>query len=348
MIARLLVQLPFTIAVPDGAEFVVYGYEDEGCEVRFYPPCRSDQCTAGRQVDVKIGGRPAFFADLLRIDFHRDSFSRCPNEQDPPEAVIKRAVDSLVARIRHVANAPQARSVNFPQVTWRLQYLDDSGQELERDESLVRARLGLARSVSYVGLDEAAWNDIHSLPPDYEPEPWDELLLEAQFELPRIGPAVVLAATALEVLISRTLDTLAVTLHTPALWEWVNARSDILKRPTVEEQFDSLLHLFTGHSLKSERQLWASFMNLKQARNTFVHTGVARIGSHPVSAETAGKLVRAAQDVVAKVREWLPEEQRWTVLKHGLQVETTIWFFDRAEAKSSVPQDADPNEAAEI
>ena len=334
MIARLLVQLPFTIGVPDGAEFRVVCYEDEGYEVRFYRPCRSDQCTTGSTVDVKIGGRPAFFADLLRVDFFRESFSRNPSEQDPPEAVIKRAVDSLVARLRHVTNAPQVRPVDFPQVTWHLQYLDDCEQELEKDESLVRGRGGQARSLSYVGMDEAVWDDIHSLPQDYVPEPWDELLLEAQFELPRVGPAVVLAATALEVLISRTLDALAGTSDSLALWRWLNSRSDILKRPTVEEQFDSLLHLFTGRSLKGDGQLWASFKNLKQARNTFVHTGVARVGRKPVSAETAGKLVGAAHDVVAKVREWLPEEQRWAVSRHDLRLETTMWLFGRPDAES--------------
>jgi hypothetical protein len=348
VIARLLVQLPFAIAVPDGAEFWVYRYEDDGCEVRLYPPGRSDQSTIDGSIDVKIDGRPAFLAEVLRIDFLRESFSRDPDVLDPLDAVVKRAVDSFVARLRHVCNAAQARPVDFPLVTWHLQYLDDDEQELEKVESLVRGRGGRASSFSYVGMDEAVWEDVHSLPQDYQTEAWEELLLEAQFELPRIGPAIVLAATALEVLISQSLDALATASDSAALWRWLNGRKDVLKRPTVEEQFDALLRLFTGHSLKEESRLWDAFMHLKQARNSFVHTCVAMLGRKPVSIETAGQLVQAASDVVAAVREWLPEKQRWPVSRHDLQLETMVWPFGRP-AEGSVPvEETDSGTETEI
>ena len=35
MLARLYVALPFQIAIPEGAEFPVYKYEDDGTQSRF-------------------------------------------------------------------------------------------------------------------------------------------------------------------------------------------------------------------------------------------------------------------------------------------------------------------------
>ena len=94
------------------------------------------------------------------------------------------------------------------------------------------------------------WQDIHELPPDYEPPAWEELLLDAEAEFPRIGPAIVLAATALEVLISQVLDRLAAQSSLPApLWQWINRRGE---EPAVDQQYDALLKFFTGHSLKEE------------------------------------------------------------------------------------------------
>src|SRR5262249_862006 len=143
----------------------------------------------------------------------------------------------------------------------------------------------------------------------------------AQHDLPRIGPAVVLAATALEVFIARKLDELAsLKSLSQELWSWINDRGSYLREPTVEEQYEVLLRFFTGHSLKSEAALWKSFMNLKTARNSFVHDGVARAGGVPLSIEDARNLVTGASNVIAKVREWLPEELHWPIFSHHAEV----------------------------
>jgi hypothetical protein len=105
------------------------------------------------------------------------------------------------------------------------------------------------------------------------------------------------------------------------LWNWINDRGNYLREPTVEEQYDALLRFLTGHSLKSEAALWQSFMNLKTARNTFVHEGVAKVGGTPISVDVARQLVSGANDVIAKVREWLPVAMHWPVFKHNVQVE---------------------------
>jgi hypothetical protein len=334
MIARLLVQLPFLVAVPDGGTFPLHPYQVDGCTVCVYPPVRSSDSTAGSNLDIKINGAPAFLADLLRIDFHKDSFERKAETHDPPPELIQSVVDAFLARLRCVANAAQVRSVDFPMATYRLTYLDDNENEFDKTEGLARERFGQQHSFSYVGLDQGVWEDVHSLAVDFQPQPWDELLLEAEYELPRVGPPIVLAATALEVLIARTLDALAAATDKKDLWAWVNSRSDVLKRPTVEEQFDSLLLLLAQRSLKDEPSLWQLFMNLKSARNAFVHTGQARIGNTVVSEEKARELVRGAREIVTTVRSWLPEEHRWPVLMHDLTLETAVWLFGRPPTDS--------------
>lgn len=270
-----------------------------------------------------MDGVPAFQADALRIDFYKESFNRTTQSPcDPPEDVIRRAINSFLIRLRYVARAAQVRPLDHLRITWRIRYLNDDETELEIDENLIRGRGGLQFSFSWIGLNKQVWEDVHDLPPDYEPPPWDELLLDAQSDLPRVGPAVVLAATALEVFIARILDGLAeLQPMPPELWTWINQRGDCLREPTVEEQYDALLKFFTGHSLKTEAKLWEGFRNLKTARNSFVHEGIAKVGGTPISTETARKLVASASEIVSKVREWLPQELHWPLFKHTIQVE---------------------------
>ncbi len=217
MLARLFVLLPFNLTVPDGEQFIVYEYEDSGYKVRFYPPGRSDRAPSSTDPDqLKINGIPAFQAEVLRIDFHKDSFDRRSEIPcDPPEPVINRAINSFLVRLRHVLHAAQVRPLNFPLVTWRLQYLNDDETELEKKERFVRGRGTFQFSFSWTALTKKVWDDVHNLQPDYEPPPWESLLLDASAELPSIGPAVVLAATALEVFISQVLDQLATIRNAP-------------------------------------------------------------------------------------------------------------------------------------
>jgi hypothetical protein len=321
MIARLFVLLPSPVVVPDGEQFRVYEYEDASYQVRVYPPGRSDRAPTPDSADqIKIDGVSAFQADALRIDFHKESFERGRESPwDPPEHLMRRAVNSFVIRLRHVTRAGQMRPINFMSATWRLQYLNEDETELERDDKLVRVRGTLSFSMRWVTLNRNVWEDIHALPVDYEPPPWDGLLLDASVELPSVGPALVLAATSLEVFIAYVLDKLATLKNVPTdLWTWINQRQ---REPTVEEQYDSLLQFFTGHSLKEDLRLWKLFMNLKAARNSFVHEGVAKIGGTPVTNETASQLIRGAVEIIAKIRGWIPLELHWKEFKHTIQVE---------------------------
>lgn len=323
MLARLFVLLPFKLAIPEGQEFRLYEYEDEGYKVRMYPPIRSDRPASMDSPDrIEIDGMAAYQADALRIDFWKEGFDRRKdNPLDPPEDVIRRSVNWFLVRLRYVSRAPQVRPLDFPLGGWRIRYLNDDETELEFDESLVRGRGAVRFSFNWITLNKTVWEDIHSLPADYDPPPWDALLLDAFGALPSIGLAIVLAATSLEVFIAHVLDKLAgLGRVDPFLWKWINERGDWLREPTVEEQFDILLKFLAGHSLKEDQKLWEAFKNLKSARNSFVHEGLAKIGGAPVTIEIARGLIQSASQAISAVRQWLPGQLLWPEFNYKFEV----------------------------
>jgi hypothetical protein len=314
MIARLVVALPFNVAVPEGAKFNVYTYEDEGCHVSVYPPGRSDDpVLADIPEDIKINGTPGFIANGLRVDFRKEKFDRRRGQPwDPSEALLQRTVDWFLTRFRYVTRAQQVHPLQWSQVSWRLRYLQDDESEFEEDEDFVRGYAARAIRLSIVGVNPDVWDQIHSLDADYAPPPWDSLRLDAIAALPSVGTAIVLAATCLEVFISYVLEKLVAKSDMPGdVWNWINDRGDWLKNPTTDEQFDILLRLLGGHSLKEEKSLWEAFKNLRKARNSFVHEGAAKIGDKAATEADARRLVASAESIIDWVKQWLPAEARW-------------------------------------
>ena len=161
-------------------------------------------------------------------------------------------------------------------------------------------------------LDAQTWSELRAEPEKAAPA-WETLLLDASAVLPQIGPAIVLAYTALEVLIAAVLSDLAARDPSKqALWTWVQTL-DYVRRPSVSDHYSDLFSLFTGQSLKSDQKLWEKFCRLRRARNTFVHEGTALADAQPVDADGAGELILAAREIVKWVREQLPTDLRWQV-----------------------------------
>ena len=324
MIARLTVAVPFVMAVPDGADFPLWSSEEDGYGVTLRPPVRSDvPLPSDAPAQVEIDGKRAYLANAVQIDFHKSAFDRSKGgPSDPPEALLRSTVTSLLARLRYTTRATQINAGEPLQGTsWRLEYLNDDGSELAPDPALMRARTSVARRASFVAVSPAIWNAAHQLASAWASPVWDDILLDASGALPSVGTAVVLGATALEVFISHVLDGLAEAGRIPAdVWAWLNDRDNWLKEPSTEEQFDVLLKHFTGHTLKDDRPLWQAFKELRTARNTFVHQGRATVGGVAITAERASVLIRSAHQIVQRVREWLPEDQRWPA--HSVPVQT--------------------------
>jgi hypothetical protein len=78
----------------------------------------------------------------------------------------------------------------------------------------------------------------------------------------------------------------------------------------VAEKFDVVLRALTGHSLKDEAQLWRYHKELRDARNTLVHKGLAMVGTSRVDARKARELVGGAEKIIKWVELLLPEAKR--------------------------------------
>ena len=221
--------------------------------------------------------------------------------------------------------------MQIQQCTFRLNYLNDDGSELTHQEGYYRTRFCKSVPMSWIALTSGVWDDVHALPANYSPPPWEGLLLDAAYPGISVGNSIVLAATAIEVFVARILDLLSADSTVPKdLWIWINNRPNFLQEPSLEEQFDVLLKLLCGHSLKEgDHELWDMFKNLKSARNSFVHEGVARVGKNgkPLSREQAVPLIAAASRIIQKVRDWVPEKYHWKQHFHQIQVQAAVMLL---------------------
>ena len=344
MIARLHLLLPFSVWIPEGSTFGLFQYDEGDCAVTVYPPLRSSEPHPYAPDAVEIDGAPAFSANALQIDFQKSTFDRSEKTDcDPPKELIAKTINAFLDRLRYVIQATHVRPVNFPNGTWRLAYLDDSGAELTPEKGLVRARVSRQFHIQFAGLNAQIWQNIHELPPDYAIPSWESLRLDAIAAFPHVGTAIVLAASALEVYVETVLHPIAERKGIPPrLWEWIwedqgKKRMD----PSVNDQFDVFLLVMTGHSLKEESVLWQSFQNLKEARNKFVHEGRATIGGHPISDAKALELVHRVGEIIGKVESWIPEDLRTVRLENKIQISIRKTIF-RAEPEP--PQDGSPKQ----
>jgi hypothetical protein len=322
MIGRFSLALPFEFAVPKGAEFPILGYHDGACLVREYPPVLTDvPLKESQPISITLDGVEGMVVNGLRIDFVREAFDRSQGiASDPPEDFMIQCAERLLSRLRFISGAAHAPVHVLRSTPWSLQYLNDDESEFESAEGLVRKRGHLGFRWAIIGLTPTIWSQMVALGPTFEPPVWHTLLLDAQHLMPNIGAAVTLASTALEVFGSHVVNQLA-TMHSTVpreMWSWINYRgNDFSKHPSVEEQFDNLLKTLCGHSLKEQGTLWIAFQHLRQARNSFVHTGTATIGKKKkrggvrVTDEMARQLIASAVEITTIVRGWLPEELRW-------------------------------------
>jgi hypothetical protein len=83
-------------------------------------------------------------------------------------------------------------------------------------------------------------------------------------------------------------------------------------------------------TLKDEDTLWQAFQKLKNARNKFVHEGTPKIGNTAALTEMeALMLVGQAEAIVARIREWIPENLRWPVFVAQSKLEFSLPIFDQ-------------------
>jgi hypothetical protein len=316
MRARLKIHVPFTMIIPENVEFVSSPYDLDGCIVVNQPPLRlGDPSNLGAPRKINIDGLPAYEADIVQIDFFKESFKRVKGQgfPDPSSETQLKAVNNFIRRLRYVTKAAALQPITENTRSSRLEYTNDDGSPLERDERLIRTYVATAQTFSYALIIPEVWRDAESLGPDFQAPIWDELRLDSERALPHIGTSIALTAISLERFITDVIGQLAKAQAKPdGLWGWVVDRED-LKKPTVEEMFDPLLKIFTGHSLKEELNLWEAMKDIKNARNRFVHDGIPRVGknSPPLTFAQALSLIVKSREIVAKIRSWLSQELQW-------------------------------------
>jgi hypothetical protein len=283
---------------------------------------------------ILMDGVSTVHANMLQIDFHKNDFERrsgvdCQDLSEDLVGLAFELANRLFISIRTLTKGSHIKPLEILGSNWRLDYLNDDYQDLQHEPDKIRRRLGASFGWKICGITEEVWSKAHTLSSSYCPSSWESLILDAEMLLPEVGPALVLAATALETLISVTLNHFASIANLPlGLWEWINNRGDHRKEPSVEEQFDRLLRVLASKSLMDQKELWKAFKDLKDARNSSVHDGVAviMIGKRKktkkvVTRELAYTLVGQAKEIIDWVEFLLPSELRRPKLEHQTQFE---------------------------
>jgi hypothetical protein len=82
-----------------------------------------------------------------------------------------------------------------------------------------------------------------------------------------------------------------------------------------------LLKELCGVSLKDNADLWAAFVRIRKARNTFVHGGVARDSKGALTADETQALLGKAREIIDFVKQRLPQELQWPVFHYKFKIE---------------------------
>jgi hypothetical protein len=339
MLARARILLRYPIFVASRAVLTPHEYQDGKYRIRVHAPVMSSTASAGHvpgsplrpdmietvmvpadpqaEVDnILLGGRRTVASDLLVIDFFSETFDRRPRENpledgDPSGKVILETVNRWLAKMRVISRSGNLVPLDPFGVNWVLNYLTDDGQPLAVQEGLLRTFVGSGRKLGVTGMDAGAWDDSWNLPTYYDPPVWDVLHLDAVNLLPAVGPAIVLAYAALETFIAQTIDALAPSAGiNPDFWKWTTNRDPWTQNPSVADQFDVLLKVVCGHSLKEDNRLWERFQEIRKARTSFVHEGKAMVGPVEVSIEKVHELIGACGEILDRIEEWMPEAMR--------------------------------------
>lgn len=341
MIARFSILLPFEFLRSHKVDLPPWTLERAGCQVQVFAPVQS----AARTANVALGDitpenirelvRPAdstqpsnkifmnhasvVVVDLLQILFRKDGdFNRArdafvdASTGAPTFPLAIEIANEFLSRFRMLTGDFRIRNLIATRTLAVLEYLADDGQPVAKDPSKLSGAATHYANTRLNPLPPHVWDAVRTTTAATEGRAWDGLLLDAVGLLPDIGPALVLAATSLETLIADALDTMsAATSAVPqSLWTWINDRGDYRKEPSVLDQYDTLLRVFTGRSLREEAELWEALRNIKDARNSFVHEGKALIGKREVSLADARVLLTKAERIVQWVEAFLPESAR--------------------------------------
>jgi hypothetical protein len=142
VLARLKIESPYEVLVATEQQFPVYVTQDGEYTVRHFPPQHTPALLIGtRPQSITVNGQPAVEAKALMFEFQKADFNRASGAPlDPPEQVILRAIRQFESRFRYVTRAPGMTPIDFPNCAWRLDFLNNDGNELANQPGLYRSR----------------------------------------------------------------------------------------------------------------------------------------------------------------------------------------------------------------
>jgi len=335
MIARFHILLPYQLEVPANLDVEPIRISADGYNIVIYPPyqtiAKSEDASGTSPVPalevidnlfpnlepiihetVQIDERPVVSVNAIIVDFIKPELNRNrndegePDETEPPTEMVFGIINSFLSTLRVIAQIKIIKPIESNRVYWRMDYMTDDGLFFSEEEGKIRAKFVTGFEWITHSIIEPVWEKTKEVFPDYRINHWDQLILDAHKVLPEVGASIVLANTALETFIKAALDGLATENDYPeVLWNWLYDRNPLLKNPSTDEQFDVLLKLFTGSSLKDNDELWEAYKNIKKIRNGFVHEGILKLGDVPVDKYLAGRLINKAKRIIEWVEQFL-------------------------------------------
>jgi hypothetical protein len=257
-------------------------------------------------------GSPIVEKNLLIVDFLKTHFERGKSEipqgpADPSTDDVFSVINEVLRRLRQVTRSPRIKLLKPDNTIWTLTYLGDDGEELPEDPRLTRRLVKVFGKFDADFVFPETW--LKLLEADVVSYVWQDLLLDSFAALPEINQAIVLAYSALETFAEWSVDQLSrVYGLSPTLWKWVaerNGRHEL--QPSVSDQFDALLKIFGGKSLKEGApELWEAFGQLRTARNKIAHEGRPIIVGKTVTLGQATDLVLKAERIIDWIEALLP------------------------------------------
>ncbi len=344
MIARLSILISVPFYVPLGTSPTPVEFERQERRVRLHPPVQStfraegvtppfstDSLRAAKEPvtsdQVKVNDTETVACDLLRVDFIDQEFDRSAGDVTERHQLIEAGfavANQWLVAYRVLLGAHQIKPVTRLTSSWRLDYLDDGETRLPKEHGLISGQVAVRMEVPGVAtVIPASWDAISAVGHDYVPSRWDELLVDATELLPAIGPAVLLAYTALEIRIAAAADVLAAESGVHAdLWTWLTEKRTYLAEPTTEEFAKEIFRLLTGKSLADDNAVWNIFTQLRKARNSFAHEGIARgLDGTILSVARASELVVGCRAVLDWIDALLPENSRRPTIDVSAKIE---------------------------
>ena len=356
MIARFRVLLPFAFTITFDTNLETAAFDFEEYRAVIYPPMQANVDSSVADVTseipfldsaanldaallttptkaIKIDGKETVRANLLQIDFiaARDFDRTFGSElKDPPVDLFFKIADKLIQKIRSVASLPNVRALTSNNALgWRIEYLTDEGEQLEKEPEKSRSVHSSVTRWQTNVLTRQVWNNAVQDFCDFHPYVWDSLLLDAYAQADDVNAAIVLANAALESAIDFALEVLARESAIPQQsYNWLISRnSDFIRQPSAKEKFNELLFLVSGHSLKTgNEELWNAFNDLRNARNSMVHSGKAvlkkgkKAVEHEINSRIAKELLGKAREIIDWLEALLPVEVRREKLKSSYQL----------------------------